>query len=168
MKKLGDPNPDWIGSLLNEVQIGRNVRLRVLLDGTFGNDVLNFSRRILERFGAGREVERELLPFGHPDKLPTGYLSAQFNIFEEYLEDGGFVKLREVSASYRLGDELARRLKARSIELTLAGRNLYTWTDYTGYDPEMNLFGQRTVERGNDFATVPIPRTWTFGVRATF
>jgi TonB-dependent starch-binding outer membrane protein SusC len=167
-KKIGDPNPDWIGSLLNEAQLGRNLRFRVLLDGTFGNDVLNFSRRILERFGAGREVERELLPYGHPDRLATGYLAARFNIFEEYVEDGSFVKLREVSASYRLDDALARRLKAQSLEITLAGRNLYTWTRYTGYDPEMNLFGQLTVERGNDFATVPIPRTWTLGVRATF
>ncbi|HEY3279148.1 MAG TPA: TonB-dependent receptor plug domain-containing protein [Gemmatimonadales bacterium] len=167
-KKLGDPNPAWIGSLLNEVQLGHNLRFRVLLDGSFGGDVLNFSRRILERFAAGREYERELLPFGNPDRLPTGYLTARFNIFEEYVEDGSFVKLREVSASYGLGADLARRLKAQSLEITLAGRNLYTWTDYTGYDPEMNLFGQLTVERGNDFATVPIPRTWMLGIRATY
>ncbi|HEV8303968.1 MAG TPA: TonB-dependent receptor [Gemmatimonadales bacterium] len=167
-RKIGDPNPDWIGSLLNEVQVGRNLRFRVLLDGTFGGDVLNFSRRILERFGAGRDVERELLPFGHPDRLPTGYFAAKFNAFEPYVEDGSFVKLREISASYRLGDDLARRLKAQSIEVTLAGRNLYTWTEYSGYDPEMNLFGQLTVERGNDFGTVPISRTWMLGVRASF
>jgi TonB-dependent SusC/RagA subfamily outer membrane receptor len=167
-KKLGDPNPDWIGSLLNEVQVGPSLRFRVLLDGSVGGDVLNFSRRILERFAAGREYERELLPFGNPDRLPTGYLTARFNIFEEYVENGSFVKLRELSASYRLADALAHRLKAQTLEVTLAGRNLYTWTKYTGYDPEMNLFGQLTVERGNDFATVPIPRSWTVGVRATF
>jgi len=167
-RKIGDPNPDWMGSLLNEVQVGRHVRLRVLLDGTFGNDVLNFSRRILDIFGTGRDAERELLPFGDPDKLPSGYLFARRNIFEEYVEDGSFVKLREVSLSYRLPDEVARGLRARSGELTVAGRNLYTWTKYTGYDPEMNLFGQLTLERGNDFATVPIPRTWSFAVRLTY
>lgn len=167
-RKIGDPNPDWIGSLLNEVRLGRRLSVRFLLDGTFGNDVLNFSRRILDIFGTGRDAERELLPAGDPNKLPAGYLFARRNIFEEYVENGSFVKLREVSLSYRLPEEVTRRVLARGAELTVAGRNLHTWTDYTGYDPEMNLFGQLTVERGNDFATVPIPRTWTFAVRLTY
>ena len=167
-KNIGDPNPDWMASLLNEVQLGRSLRLRVLFDGTVGNDVLNFSRRILDIFATGRDAERELLPFGDPNKLPAGYLFARRNIFEEYVEDGSFVKLREVSLTYRVADALARQLRLRAVDVTLAGRNLHTWTHYTGYDPEMNLFGQRTVERGNDFATVPIPRTWTFGVRLTY
>lgn len=167
-KRIGDPNPAWLGSILNEVQLGTSVRIRVLLDGTFGNDVLNFSRRILDIFGTGRDSERELLPFGDPNKLPAGYLFARRNIFEEYVEDGSFVKLREVAVTYRMSEAIARRIGAGSIELTLTGRNLHTWTDYTGYDPEMNLFGQLTVERGNDFATVPIPRTWSFGARITY
>src|SRR5207249_4374870 len=78
-KNIGDPNPDWMASLLNEVQLGRSLRLRVLFDGTVGNDVLNFSRRILDIFATGRDAERELLPFGDPNKLPAGYLFARRN-----------------------------------------------------------------------------------------
>ncbi len=167
-RNIGDPNPDWFGSLINEFQIGGNLRVRVQLDGSFGNDVFNFTRRILDRFGTGADAARELLPIPDPNRLPTGTMVARFGIFEEYVEDGSYVKLREVSLTYRLGDALARRFGARSAEVTLAGRNLHTWTDYTGYDPEMNLFGQRTVERGNDFATYPIPRTWTLGVRVAY
>jgi hypothetical protein len=150
------------------VQVRRHLQFRVLLDATFGNDVMNLTRRIQDIFRTGKDSERELLPFGDARRLPTAYLPGRGPIFEEYVEDGSFVKLREVSLTYRLRERWARTLHARSIDITLAGRNLHTWTDYSGYDPELNLFGQRTVDRGFDFATYPIPRTWTVGVRAVY
>jgi hypothetical protein len=52
--------------------------------------------------------------------------------------------------------------------LEVAGRNLYTWTDYSGYDPEVNMFGTATVARGTDFAVYPNPRTFSFGVRVNY
>jgi hypothetical protein len=45
-RKLGDPNPDWLGSVLNEFRVGRNASVRVLFDGSFGGDVMNLTRRI--------------------------------------------------------------------------------------------------------------------------
>jgi TonB-dependent SusC/RagA subfamily outer membrane receptor len=174
---LGDPNPDWIGSLLNEFQVGKALRLRVLLDGTFGNDVMNLSRRIRDLGGAlnSPENEAEFLPYGDPRKLPPGYFARRLGIFSEYVEDGSFVKLREVSATYTFTQPIVRRYFADGIELTVSGRNLYTWTDYSGYDPEVNLFGQNApgitttaADRGFDFASVPIPRTWSASLRLTY
>lgn len=166
--QVGDPNPDWLGSLINEIDIGRRVRMRVLLDGSFGNDVLNFTRRILDTFATGGDTGRELLPVGDPNRLAPGFLRSRRFFFGLYVEDGTYVKLREISASVELGQMLANATRSKGLELTLSGRNLYTWTDYRGFDPEMNLFGQRTVERGNDFGTYPIPRTFTVGIRATY
>jgi len=178
---LGDPNPDWIGSLLNEFQVGKALRVRVLLDGTFGNDVMNLSRRIRDLGGAlnSAENEAEFLPYGDPRKLPPGYFARRLGIFSEYVEDGSFIKLREVSASYTFTQPIVRRYFADGIELTVSGRNLHTWTDYSGYDPEVNLFGQNATgttttvtttaaDRGFDFATVPIPRTWSASLRFTY
>jgi outer membrane receptor protein involved in Fe transport len=175
-KKLGDPNPDFLASLLNEFTVANNVRFRVLLDGTFGNDVMNLSRRIQDLLGVNSiETENELLPFGDPRRLPTGYLVRRGGIFEQYVEDGTFVKLREVALSYNFTQPVVRRIFPGGIDVTLAGRNLYTWTDYTGYDPESNLFGQTTeragqtaADRGFDFANYPIPRTWTISARVTY
>jgi TonB-dependent SusC/RagA subfamily outer membrane receptor len=174
---LGDPNPDWIGSLLNEFQLGTALRMRVLVDGTFGNDVMNLSRRIRDLGPAlnSSENEAEFLPYGDPRKLPPGYFARRLGIFSEYVEDGSFVKLREVSATYTFTQPIVRRYFADGIELTLSGRNLYTWTDYSGYDPEVNLFGQNApgvtttaADRGFDFASVPIPRTWSASLRFTY
>ena len=174
---LGDPNPDWIGSLLNEFEIGNALRIRVLLDGSFGNDVMNLSRRIRDLGAAlnSPENEAEFLPYGDPNKKPPGYFARRLGIFSEYVEDGSFVKLREVSATYTFTHPVVRRYFSDGIELTLSGRNLHTWTDYTGYDPEGNLFGQNApgltttaADRGFDFAMVPIPRTWSASVRLTY
>jgi TonB-dependent SusC/RagA subfamily outer membrane receptor len=176
-KILGDPNPDWLGSWLNEFSIGKRARVRVLLDGSFGGDVMNLSRRIRD-LGVtlnSPEAEREFLPYGDPRKLPPGYLARRLGIFSEYVEDGSFVKLREVSLSYMLDQPWVTRYLSGGVEVTVSGRNLHTWTNYSGYDPEVNLFGQNAggttttaADRGFDFAQIPIPRTWSIGARFTY
>ena len=166
--KVGDPNPKWLGSFLNEIQIGKRLQLRALLDGSFGGDVLNFTKRTLDTFGTSAEAALELLPVGDPNRVAPGYARSKRFFYGFYAEDGTYVKLREVSATFDLAPNLARVVKAAGLAVTISGRNLHTWTDYTGFDPEMNLFGQLTVERGNDFGTYPIPRQYSIGLRATY
>jgi len=166
--KIGDPNPKWLGSFLNEIRIGQRLSFRALLDGSFGGDVLNFTKRTLDTFGTSADAALELLPVGDPNRVAPGYARSKRFFYGKYVEDGTYVKLREVSATVDLAPSLAQVVKAGSIALTVAGRNLHTWTDYSGFDPEMNLFGQLTVERGNDFGTYPIPRMWSVGIRASY
>ncbi|MBA2688577.1 MAG: hypothetical protein H0U64_10785, partial [Gemmatimonadaceae bacterium] len=166
--KVGDPNPKWIGSLLNEVELGKRVHLRMLLDGSFGGNVLNFTKRTMDTFGTSADVERELLAVGDPNRVAPGFARSKRFYFGQYVEDGSYLKLREISATVNLMPSMARALRAQNLALTISGRNLHTWTKYTGFDPEMNLFGQLTVERGNDFGTYPIPRMWSVGIQASY
>jgi TonB-dependent SusC/RagA subfamily outer membrane receptor len=166
--KVGDPNPKWLGSFLNEIQIGKRIQVRALLDGSFGGDVLNFTKRTLDTFGTSAEAALEFLPANDPNRVAPGYARSKRFFYGFYAEDGSYVKLREVSVTFDLAPTLARSVKAAGLAVTLSGRNLHTWTDYTGFDPEMNLFGQLTVERGNDFGTYPIPRQYSIGLRATY
>jgi hypothetical protein len=80
------------------------------------------------------------------------------------IDDGSFTKLRELSLSYNIG-----KLKGFSdITVSFSGRNLISWDNYKGYDPEVNAGGQSTILRGIDFGSVPIPKTFTFGIQAKF
>jgi len=179
-KVIGDPNPDWMGSLLNELVIMKKVRVRALLDGVFGNDIMNLSTRAQNAGIASnsKEFERELLPYGDPRRLPPGFNARTQGIFEYWIEDGTFIKLREVSASYTLDWAPLRRLFQEGVDLTLSGRNLWVWTDYSGYDPEINLFGTNAgglgsvqttaADRGFDFGGYPIPRTYSITARFTY
>jgi TonB-linked SusC/RagA family outer membrane protein len=164
---IGDPNPDFTLALLNTFELPRGIELSVLLDGRFGNDVANFTRRITEFFGADKNIEKEIAgdttAFTYA-RNPVG----RINIYEEYIEDGSFVKLREVALSIPINASLVSRIGAAGATIRLAGRNLHTWTDYTGLDPEVNLFSESTVARGVDFATLPLPRTFSAGLTLNF
>jgi TonB-dependent SusC/RagA subfamily outer membrane receptor len=177
---IGDPNPAWMGSLLNEFTIGKKLRIRGLLDGVFGNKIMNLSTRAQNAGIASnsKEYERELLPYGDPRKLPPGFNARTQGIFEYWVEDGSFVKLRELSASYTLNANAVRRLFRDGIDLTVSGRNLWVWTHYSGYDPEINLFGTNAgglqsvqttaADRGFDFGGYPIPRVWSLSARISY
>lgn len=177
---IGDPNPKWMGSFLNEVTLYKSLRLRALLDGVFGNKIMNLSTRAQNAGIASnsKSYERELLPYGDPRKLSPGFDARTQGIFEYWVEDGTFVKLRELAATYTLDGALVREYFRDGIDLTLSGRNLYVWTKYSGYDPEINLFGTNAgglgsvqttaADRGFDFGGYPIPRTWSLSARFTF
>ncbi len=159
-KVLGDPNPDWYGSLINEFSY-KNLDLRLQFDAVQGFDVFNWNRRLLDNviFGGGSNVGEELL-----GNRPKGLGGVQAGIFEEFVEDGSFVKLRELSVGYTLNEPFNYIDK---IKFSLIGRNLISWDDYSGWDPEINTGGQGNV-RGFDFAAVPIPQTYQFAINVSF
>jgi hypothetical protein len=160
---MGDPNPDFQASLRNDFRIGGNLTASVLLDGVFGHDVWNQTVRIMDQFKAGPLWEREAR-----GEFPTNYTARYIAATGAYLEDGTFVKIRELSITYDIPATFTDRIGLSSAAIELGGRNLHTFTDYRGYDPETNMFGTSTVSRGTDFATYPNPRVWTFGVRASY
>ncbi|WP_243414894.1 SusC/RagA family TonB-linked outer membrane protein [Flagellimonas aquimarina] len=160
-KVIGDPNPDWFGSLINEFAY-KNFKLRIQLDAVQGFDVFNWNRRLLDNviFGGGYNVGQELL-----GNRPKGFGGAQAGIFEEFVEDGSFVKLRELAISYGFKPPFDG---IDNVEVSLVGRNLISWDDYSGWDPEINTAGQSNGVRGFDFAGVPIPRTYQLGINVSF
>ncbi|WP_439882606.1 SusC/RagA family TonB-linked outer membrane protein [Pontibacter sp. MBLB2868] len=161
-KVIGDPNPDWTGSLINELTIGKGLSFRTQFDAAYGFEVFNFTRRVGERdlYGGLAGYEPELR-----GEVPKGTSAALFGIFENYIEDGSYIKLREVSVAY---DFKPAFLGGNNLRLTLAGRNLLSIDDYSGYDPEVNAAGQTTAVRGFDFVEVPIPRTYALGINVSF
>ncbi len=159
----GDPNPDFTASWINELEIGRNLSVRAQFDAIQGFDVFNFTRRVGARgplYGNLVDYQREL-----EGKLPAGYNTALFGVLGAWVEDGSFVKLRELSVSYDLRPKM---LGLRSMRVSVIGRNLISIDDYSGYDPEINTAGQATGVRGFDFVEVPLPRSFSFGVTMNY
>ena len=172
---IGDPNPDFTAGWINEFEIGNRVSARIQFDGSFGGDIFNFTRRLaaLRNFGTLSDYQAEIegdVPIGYyqntavPGPEPGNY--GTFSIFENWIEDGTFVKLREVSLSYLVPTRLIP-FNVSTLRLTVYGRNLASFDSYTGYDPETNVAGQSTGVRGYDFVEVPIPRTFGVSLRAS-
>jgi TonB-linked SusC/RagA family outer membrane protein len=160
-KVIGDPNPDWTSALTSELRY-RNVSLYIFMDAIQGVDVFNWNRRLMNNhlFGGGPNVGKEL-----SGDLPKGYGSAESGIFEAFVEDGSFVKFREIGLSYRLSNPFS---KVAALKIELIGRNLWSFDRYRAWDPEVNTPGQNNGVRGFDFAEVPIPRTLLTKLTLTF
>ena len=155
---IGDPNPDYTASLVNEISY-KKWNFRAQLDAVQGVDVFNADFRTRQGVGNGKVAEQEQRGI-----LPRGYISGIYAIEEWRVDDGSFVKLRELSVSYNVG-----KLKfINNLSINFSGRNLISWDNYKGYDPEVNSGGQSTLLRGIDFGATPIPRTFSFGIKADF
>jgi hypothetical protein len=94
----------------------------------------------------------------------TGLGSIYSGIGEPFMEDGTYTKLREVSVTYSLTGAFVRRAGFSSADLRISGRNLHTWTKYTGMDPETNLAGADALIQGYDFFNMPQTRSFVFSV----
>ena len=161
-KIIGDPNPDYTATLVNEFSY-KNISLRVQLDRVAGFEIYNWDWITRNNVGNGKLAEKELR-----GEVPRGWVAAIGGfigprIQEEHVQDGSFTKLREVALSYSLN-----KLKfAESMKISLVGRNLISWDNYVGFDPEINASGQSVI-RGNDFGAFPIPKVFQVSIITNF
>jgi len=157
-KVLGDPNPDYTASFVNDFTY-KKLSLHIQLDAVHGGEVWNADWRTRQGVGNGKVAEQEDL-----GQLPRGYIAGVYATEEWRIDDGSFVKLREISLSYNLG----KVSFVKDLTVNVSGRNLISWDNYKGYDPELNSGGQSTILRNIDFGSVPIPRTFSLGLQAKF
>lgn len=162
-KILGDPNPEYSASFINEFRY-KKLSLRLQFDALGGFDVYNWNKITGNNVGNGPMAERELR-----GELPRGWVAAVGGfrgprIQEEHVEDGSFIKLRELLLGYDFG----KFGFADNVNLSFIGRNILSIDDYTGFDPETNSAGQSNRVRGDDFGNVPIPSSYQLRLTLSF
>jgi TonB-linked SusC/RagA family outer membrane protein len=158
-KVIGNPNPRNIWSAGLNFNYDK-LSVHGLLDAVSGVEVWNADKRTRNNVGIGEVSDKELR-----GEVPRGTVAAVANIQEFRVDDGSFVKLRELSVSYSLGSVVKG---ISNLEIMFTGRNLYSWDNYFGYDPETSAGGQSSVLRGVDFGNTPIPRTYVVTLKANF
>ncbi|HEX6040094.1 SusC/RagA family TonB-linked outer membrane protein [Longimicrobium sp.] len=141
---LGSAQPDYNFSFSNSLNWG-GLSLYGLLDASIGYEVYNQTRQwamFRNRSGENDQVGKA------PEEMkPVGYYGILYNaatVNSEFVEDASFVKLREVALRYTFGADRLAALRAGGFDhvtLGVIGRNLKTWTDYLGYDPEVGFAG---------------------------
>lgn len=168
---IGNPNPDfnvgWSSNLA-----WRGLELSSLVYGAFGHEVLNLNLIRVEGGSPATNVTRERFYNRWTPENPTapypriGFTSGSIgsNYVDTMLEDGSFVRLSNVTLSYNVPQDWAERRGFRSTRVYVTGANLFTWTDYSGFNPEVSSMGVGNVNRGVDVGAYPIARTITFGV----
>ena len=131
----GTPIPKVVGAFSTTLRLFKNLRLYGLVDFKRGHH--RFETDSWIRCAVFAECLENVSPQGVDPKVLADYtFGADLQTVNTFIEDASFFKLREISASYTLPDKWAGAIGARHATITLSGRNLHTWTKYTGLDPE--------------------------------
>jgi len=155
----GDANPDFNMGFSNQVTVG-SVRFSGLVEWRKGGDVVDLTNNYFDEFDLAKDTAAS-----------HARLKAYNGSLAPYVEHAGFVKLRELTASYELPATITNSLmgnRAHNVRLELSGRNLKTWTNYTGLDPEVSNFGNQPLGRFQDVTPYPPSRSFFFSVASSF
>lgn len=178
---IGDPNPDWTGSVRSTFTLFGEIELSALLDFKQGGDVWNGTLGALTYFGTSKESEDRgtFTVFngygpgaGKSVVKDQAYYQGVGSSFvgpsSSNMEDGSYVKLREISIAYTLRSDFIKEWTGlSSIDLRVSARNLKTWTNYKGIDPETNLTGGTNL-RGLDYFNNPQTRSIVLSLRLNY
>lgn len=183
---VADPNPDWLGSFTTSFRY-KAWTITGLLDIKHGGDVYNGTRGALMEIGTSQEsadLRGSTAVVGGPNFIPQstagpgagiavpltedflrGYYTTFTTMGQPFYENGGYVKLREIAVSYTWASRfITQTLNLSSVNLRVGGRNLITWTSYTGVDPETSLGGADSPAQGVDWFSSPQARSFVFAV----
>ena len=191
-KPIGNPHPLWVGGL-NTRFTYKNFSLSVNLTAEFDKEIYNrnwprlnvydgqtgavwnYSKYFWENYyrapvydGDGNVIDPGYTDTDVP-RIQPGY---SLNILNSdyYIEDGSYVRISNVTLGYTFSNEMISRLKLSSARAYVSVRNLYTFTGYSGFDPEIgqNPLSHSTLSYGIDNGIYPIPRTFVFGIDFSF
>lgn len=182
---IGDPNPDWTMGIRNSFT-WKGFTLSALLDIREGGDIWNGTYARLNRFGRTAESAENrdgayiipgVLEDGSANNIEinartyfSNYVGDGGAAAEQFVEDGSWIRLRDVSLSYRFSNfaKLAGMNYIKFVEFSVSGRNLWLETDYKGVDPETSLTGAGSLINGLDYFNNPNTKSYFFGVKVGF
>ncbi|MFD2563915.1 SusC/RagA family TonB-linked outer membrane protein [Aquimarina rubra] len=171
---IGNPHPDFVFGINNTFTY-EGFDLNVFFQGSVGGDMFNFTALELNTLTGSSNATTEALNRWTPINPNTDVPSAASRtrrISSRWVEDGSYVRLKNVTLGYNFDNQLLDRLKMSKLRVYISGQNLLTFTDYSGLDPEV-LYRSDNNSRGNvnlglDYGSYPNTRAYTLGVNVSF
>jgi TonB-dependent starch-binding outer membrane protein SusC len=169
---IGHALPDFTWGLSNNVSY-KSFSLDVFLQGSQGNQILNSNRFELESGNGLTNASTKLLDRWTPENPTNLYPRANRNsdylhMSTRYLEDGSYIRVKTVTLSYDLPQNLMKKLKITHVKVYVTAQNPITITNYSGFDPEVGSFGMDNTRLGYDYGSYPSVKTYTVGASINF
>jgi TonB-linked SusC/RagA family outer membrane protein len=163
----GNPNPDFIFGFSSNLRY-KNFDFSIFLSGSYGNEIYNLSRYSFENPLGQRNLLAETANHWTPDNPNNEYVSGfpggRLPISDRFVEDGSYLRCKNISLGYTL-PEIKGINRAR---IYISANNLFTVTNYSGFDPEVNSYGGSNTAIGVDNLVYPTAKTFLGGVQITF
>ncbi|HYG40924.1 MAG TPA: TonB-dependent receptor [Cytophagales bacterium] len=172
---VGSAQPDFIGSFINNVSY-KGFDLSLFFQFSYGNDILNFSNTELLNAGQNintnqsREALKRWREPGDITSVPRYEFENSYNnrTSSRFIEDGSYLRLKNLTIGYTLPSKYTKRIKVSSTRIFCSGSNLWTYTNYSGGDPEVSTLDGSTSAQGTDLFTLPQVSTLMIGLTVGF
>jgi TonB-linked SusC/RagA family outer membrane protein len=176
---IGNPNPDHFGGLTNTFEFGP-FDFQFLLQWSAGFDILNANKSVFEMPGTGRHngfpaLANAWSPTNTNTNVPTTVYNGVYgpppagnNINDTYVEDGTYLKFKSLSFGYNLPSKIAESIKLKAMRVHITGQNLFTWTNYSGFDPDVSVGRYGALTPRLDYSAYPQSTTIMTGIDITF
>ena len=189
---IGNPLPKFTYGIGNTFTY-KGFDLTIFLSGSYGNDVINYNRRFLEDVRANNNLLTSAANYaklGVIDntlpaddyrnlyvtnagstilpRLSASSTNANNRMSDLYVEDGSYIRLQNISLAYTLPKSIVRKIKLENVKVYMNLQNVYTWTKYDGFDPEVGAMYGDALMTGLDYGRYPSPRIYTFGLNISF
>jgi TonB-linked SusC/RagA family outer membrane protein len=167
--KLGSPYPLFFGGLSSSISY-KSFSVNFLIYYSYGNDIYNSTRMYTETVSKGNQTTAILERWRNPGDITSIPKASSYNerISSRFLEDGSFVRLKSLKISYDINTKFIKNSPFTLFQVYIAGKNLVTFTKYSGMDPEVNYNGSNSIVLGTDFFTCPQPKSIVIGLCAKF
>ncbi len=171
---IGSPHPDFTLNISNTFDY-KGFDLNIFVQSVYGNEILNLIRRDTEGLvNSSNQTIAAVDRFTNlnPSETVPRAIGTDPNdnrrISDRFIEDGSFVRLKNITLGYSFSRTMSKRLKMQNLRAYVSTQNLKTWTNYSGYDPEIGSYNQNPLINGVENGRYPISRSVTVGVNATF
>ncbi|MFZ4581291.1 MAG: SusC/RagA family protein, partial [Paludibacter sp.] len=171
-KIIGDPNPDFIYGMTNNLRY-KNFNLNIFLQGSQGNDIYNASRMETEGMYDDKNQSTAVLDRwkrpGMVTYMPKASATKE-NLLPStrFVEDGSYLRIKALTLSYNFEKSWLKAIKMSKIQAYFTAQNLLTLTNYKGFDPEVNQYGGYAPVQGVDYGTYPQSKNYVFGINVEF
>jgi TonB-linked SusC/RagA family outer membrane protein len=171
---IGNPNPDFTYGFTSSMSY-KGFDLSIFLQGSKGNDIYSLSAQGQGYdYGQALNMLREVYtdhwtPTNTNAKYPIIKTNSQAQVSDRFVEDGSFLRVKNIQLAYNLPTDKWQLNWLSSGQLYISAQNLFTITNYSWYDPEVNSYGgTNSIEQGIDHYVYPTAKTLTFGIKASF
>ena len=171
---IGNPNPKFTYGFTNNFTY-KEFDLSIFLQGVSGNDIFNYSRTETESLfnvysNQLTTVMNRFTSTNTNATLPryNQYSQNNLKISDRFIESGSYLRIQTVSLGYNLPLHWINKAKMSSCRIYVSGQNLYTFTKYSGFDPELGAFNSNVLTQNIDYGHYPNPRSVTVGANIVF
>ncbi len=172
---IGNAQPLFVGGLTNDFSY-KNFSLNIFMQFSYGNDIYNnvdyYRNSILWYNNVGTELyfnawRNQGDVTEYPKVVRTDPMQNESRVQSRWVEDGSYLKVKTATFAYEFPKNVVSKFKLQSLKLYVTGSNLLTFTNYSGYDPDVNTLSSG-LRLGVDYGSYPQSRTFLFGLNIGF